>query len=92
MIMARACIRELEATFHKTESVEDHQLDCIRMAQIMLSGLMNGTIDNLSNSQRIMCFCNNPQMSNGLDGFIVKSIDYGHILGFLFEVQRSCGR
>jgi len=27
-----------------------------------------------------------------LDGFIVKSINYGHIVGFLPKVQRSCGR
>ena len=52
------------------------------MGQVMVADLGDSSINYLSYSQRFIRPGYNPQMGYGLDGFFVKSIDYGHILGF----------
>jgi hypothetical protein len=83
--------KKIEAVFDEPETVENHCLDDLRMAEMMVTGLGESGIDHVGDAKRVVGTGDNTEMADREDRAVIETVDEGHKKGFSLKVQRSCG-
>ncbi|GLI45719.1 hypothetical protein MBOURGENBZM_10500 [Methanoculleus bourgensis] len=83
--------KEIETTFDEPETVEDHGLEHLGVAEMVVTGFGESSVDHSGDLQGVVGTGDNAEMTDGEDRGVVETINERHIEAYSLKVQRSCG-
>jgi len=81
---------EVETTFDEPETVENHGLENLGVAEMVMTGLRESGIDHLGDLQGVVGTGDYAEMTDGEDCGVVKTVNERHTEAYSLKVQRSC--
>lgn len=82
---------EVETTFDEPETVENHGLENLGVAEMMMTGLRESGIDHVGDLQGVVGTGDDAEMTDGEDRGVVETVNERHTKAYSLKVQRSCG-
>lgn len=83
--------KQVEPAFDEPETVEHHGFEHLGVAEMVVTGFGESSVDHAGDLQGVVSTGDNAEMADGEDRGVVETINERHIEGYSLKVQRSCG-